>query len=483
MLWHVVSLLMLGQVEAPLTSADALLAAHADIAKQPEPLRPYLRYLSTHALTTAERKAIIPVLRGHVHHLSRASDLPPPTLVAGGLLLRVNLQDYGWSQALWERLPDPYFGAYTTVEKTWPAGKPWSDGKVYPAFQYKQKILAHSPVDTAEEQARLAELYRWTGSALPVTRADWFFNQTAAQVERNPGYYDFLGIKTVADFETLVGFDRRAAEAFEVELREAVALSGVTLQPRAIARWNAQGGGYWRSFDFKLAKAGKNPLRVLGVDIEKEADASEGFGLLANRFWATYAADAKGLLQAAAPGDIASDHSSKSNDRQVHANISCIRCHTDGGLQEIDGWTRNLLNPPLKLNSADYLEQRKRQQQYLRKLEPFLEDDRRRFSRAVLEATGLLAKDYATAYAAQWERYEDAKVDAAWAARDLGLDPKTFKKKLLEYLKAYEHDPPAALDLVVSAFLHEGPRARAIGIRQWEEAYPLALQAVKGTLP
>jgi hypothetical protein len=485
--WAATTLLLMTTAQVPPldTAADAVAAAYADMVRQAPEQRPYLRYLSMHNLTKEERAAAIPVIAGHAQHLSRASDITRPGVLADGMLLRVNLQDYGWTPETWEKLNDPYMLATVEVIKEVPWGYYDSRGVWYQTRVEKKAVKQLAPAPWLSEAPsspeKVAALVEWTGSRLPVARADWWFNQTAAQQDREAGYYVFLGIKTVGDFEKLIGFDRKQVEGFRIELRESVAVSGVTLQPRAIARWDSLGGAYWKSFDFKLAKDKKNPLRVLGKDIEVEHDASEGFGLMANGFWATYAADGKGTLQAAAPGDIASDHGSKSNDKQVHANISCIRCHADGGLQNIDGWTRNLLNPPVELRTPDYKDAAIKRAQYLRRLEPFLARDRAIYAAAVKDATGMESKAYAAAYAKFWERYEDRPVTAEIAARDVGLDVKTFRRRLLVYLKTYEGDPKYALDIVASVFVHEGPRARGVPIRQYEEALPAIYQAMHAT--
>jgi hypothetical protein len=457
----------------------------------PPEVRLQVRYISLHWLTEKERTATVPIIAGHCQHLSRSADIVRPVRV--GMLLRVNLDDYGWKAEVWDKLQDPYFVEVQKVDYiekevevvTYEDVKPGvkaSDGKLYPGvgrIKWTEKKTVRVPVDpvkiaalapwlveTEEDKARIAEVLEWTGSRVPVTRADWWFNQTAIQADREAGYYDWLGVKDEKDFQKLVGFDPKQAEAFRFELREAVALSGVTLQPRAITRHDSLGGSVWRSLDFKIAKGATNPLDILGRDLEKVYDASEVFGQLPNGFWATGLFDRAGKRQDFAPPEIASDGNSRSHDRRVHVNASCIRCHVDGGLQSIDGWTRNLLNPPLELRSKDYKKARELRQQYLRQLEPFLARDRMVFQLAVKEATGIEAKKYTEAYGKFWEAYEDRQVTADIAARDIGITAVELRKKLLTWIKAgYELSPTA------SVFVHEGKHARAVGIRQYEQVH------------
>lgn len=446
-MWQIAAITLIGQVS--LSPSEAIASAHADLARIPPEARLTTRYLSLHTLPEKDRPEAVKVLAGHVQHLSRASDITKPGSVADGSMLRLNLSDYGWTPEQWERLHDPYFAV--------PMGKEW-----HPApWLGERKILAAVVADT--------------GSWVPVVNAEWFFNTTAT-AEGGRHYYDFLAIRSVADFEKLGGFDRKLSEGFRVEIRESVALSGVTLQPRAIARWDALGGGYWRTFDFKQARGKANPLQILGREIEAAADASEGFIPLPNGFWATYAADAKGNLVGAVPGDIASDHSSLSNDRQIHPNIGCLRCHGDGGLKAIDGWTRNLLNPPLELKVKDYKKYVELRQQYLRTLEPFLERDKAQYRDAVKLATGWESKVYAVKYAAFWSTYEDAKVDTQWAAQRLGCTPEHLRSKLLSHIKAGYYVSPTA-----SVFVHDGKLSRAIGVRQFEEVIPELMGIIGGS--
>jgi hypothetical protein len=136
-----------------------------------------------------------------------------------------------------------------------------------------------------------------------------------------------------------------------------------------------------------------------------------------------------------------------------------------------------------------------------------IDNDRRTYGDAVKEATGLDAKEYAAAYAWMWERYEDAKVDAAFAARDLYVTPAKLRAAVGEQLKrpltvAVEYEAlwrdcyvasygpkgvPIVVangaDVVLAAFVLDGVRRRTVPIRQFEEVYPLAQFALRGIRP
>ena len=457
--------------------AECVDAAIADRAAQPTAAN--IRYL-----VLPEGKDWAPVLSGHCNQLSRESDITRPTAVGGNeRVVRINLDDYTWPAELWDQLADadPWYHVRIEVDEicSWPGGNWPGDGKHYPAGSFRYHVKTQRATALAPwmgpNAGKLAEMCR---TRAPILRADWFFNQTAIQADRRPGYYDFLGVKNEADFQKLIGFDAKKKRR-RVEVMEAVAESGVSLQDRAIIR---EDDAYWITYDFRRAKEKVNPLQVLGRDIQEEfrradktAAASEQYGQLPNYFWATFLGNSAGERQDSAPDFIAHDHRSKSNDKRVHVNASCMRCHANAGLQDIDGWVRNLAQPPLALQSPDYEVYRLLRQQYIRRLEPFLERDRRAYTEAVQLATGWDAKVYAAKYAAAWEYYEDARVDAAWAARDCHLPEKEFLGKLAAYTKATR-----SIDLVLGNFLHEGPRRRTVSIRQWEAAFPKAMEILRG---
>lgn len=435
-MWATLTCFLIAQT-ADLSPSTAIASAHADLARLPAQTRLYTRYLSLHTIPEKERPDKIRVMAGHLNQISRSGAILRSGVLAGGALLRINLLEYGWDFETWETLND---AAYFTV----PAGK------------------EHHPAPWLGDREILAQVVHDTGTWVPVVDAEWFFNATAT----GKRYYAFIGVKDRTTFEKAGGFDRKLFEGFKLPFREAVAISGVTLQPRALVFFGSAGGGYTFSVDFLEAKGKKNPLNILGREIEN-GDAFEAFILAANGFWRTALFNAKGELQDAAPPEIAGDHTSRSNDKRVRVNISCTRCHTNGGMQDVDGWFRNLLNPPLELRTKDYEKYVQAREEYLTDFTEFITDTRAKYERAVKRATGWDSKTYAKKYSDTWEAYEDAKVDAKWAAQRLGTTEKELRGKLLAAIKSGYYVSPAA-----SVFVHEGARARAIGVRQFEEIIP-----------
>ena len=514
---------------APMPPAVAL--AHQDAAKITDDYRHDVRYLRLDDV--ADRDALdlwLKVLTVHLNSLSDSSDLVPPVAVAGsdGRLLRINATDYGKAfAASWEKLVSPYdtqvvqaveivsdvtvYGYEHPATREWveigrdkPAGKygyndtttgKWVDtpiiAKVTPGRSTKgtKRVEPAFWLTEADDlkpnpklQAQFAELVHWLGDTrAPIVRARWFLSQTAIQADRVPGYYDFLGIKDEKTFQDLGGHDAKR-KSRRIEFREAVAISGVTLQPRAIVRKTGDDVPYWVSFDFRKALDKLNPLRVFGQGIEDAYRdpkvvaevASEQYIGLPNDLWATGLFNNAGVRQDSAPDFIASDSRTTSNDARVHVNLGCLRCHDQGGLKSIDGWARNFFPPPLELKLQDYHDAQLFRQQYGRDLAARIDQDRGPYTRAIKSLTGWDTKEFSAAYGRAWREYEDAGIDLQRAAADLGTTPPALLKALRLTIAA------GRADTVLSVLTLEGDRARKIPVRQWEEVQAIAHLALRG---
>lgn len=449
-------------------------AAAKDLARLPAETRQSVRYLYMPEIAVKERADFFKVMSGHCAGLSRETDIVVPQL-AGPSLIRLNLDDYGWDHGTWEKLTDPYshVEVVTRIERLWEGGVWPKDGQYYAAGTFKWFKETRTPAiapwlaDTPEDKTAIAYLIEHTQSKAPIVNAAWWFNQTAAALNRTPGYYDFLQVKNKKDFEKLIGYVKRPGR----ELLEAVVDSGVATQgERVIVREDTVGGGYLYTLDFFKIQGKQNPQRNFGKDIlNSEPDAFETYGHLPCGMWVTGAFGKNGDKQDAVPGGIASDHFSKSNDKQIHVGVSCIRCHTQGGIQDFDGWVRGM--PPGQfLQTADYYRAKELRRQYLRKFQPYLARDRAIYAEAVKEATGWTPEVYAAKYAWMWERYEDARVTADFAGTYLGMKGPELQKRLVSYQQATGGiDPPLSNLLKVKGFMN---------IRQWEEVQPVVRQII-----
>src|SRR5574341_230855 len=204
----------------------SLQAAVADARKLPSDQRQRTRYLTLYHLPERDHAEAAKVITFWCNSLSREADLTAPVNVQAGLL-RVDLADYGWNAKVWDRLgeADPYFHAQVDVE-TFVIEKKWFDagteaGKPFAAGFYEVKVRAkvrRAAVAPWLDNSTAKELTELTGSGAPILRADWFLVQTAAQVNRVAGYYDFLGIKTREDYFKLIGLDAEAARRLGKEM-------------------------------------------------------------------------------------------------------------------------------------------------------------------------------------------------------------------------------------------------------------------------
>ncbi len=353
-------------------SPDAILElVAADLAANSLPRT--TRYLSLDDLPDEKsREGWQTIMNGHLQTLSGEPGIALPVRV--GPLLRLDSLDYGETfAAQWERLgkqepfwhgedivvEDQYeeqeFGHYfdaagNTYGEPGP-GRTWKTTETRKVKVPAGKAVRRFFVRTPKGKAALEAITLKTrGTDVPVVRATWFHAQTAIQWQRDPGYYDFIGVKDLASFEKVIGFIRKGqSKGFLRDLRAATGRSGVTTPDtlRRIVRFQAPGGGYWftQDSDQRLAKdkAKSNPASNLGDNYEHQAVEGIGFG--ANNFPKTFLGDQAGVRQDRAPDNIAGDRTGGvHNDYRIHINLSCTRCHRNGYLQEVDDWIRNIYN-------------------------------------------------------------------------------------------------------------------------------------------
>ncbi len=483
------ALLLQQPQQGPWLPSDSVRTAAADLRSLPAERRPYARYLTLGCeWEETELEKAATATDAHVNLLSRSTIITRLVRLAGNHVLRLDVRDYGKLFATqWERLADvdPYYHepAQGTETILWPGGT-WRDGLHYePAtFTWKRPKVQLARILSEGKDGLKDALYlvKQTQSRAPIIRADWFFNQTAVQFRRAPGYYDFLGIKDEASFEKLIGV--RKKEFIRVELRESVARSSVTHEARALVREDAEGGFRWRSLDFIRALGKRDPLENAGRGLDRQADATEQYGTLPNLLPVTLAANGKGVRQDFAPAEIAADTMSTSTDKKVHVNASCLRCHAASGqLQPIKAWHRNLMTPPFNAQIADvnarkaYKASLLFREQYGRDLEKFLVKDRLVYADAIKEATGWSAQEFGNNYAWMWERYEDAEIGTAYAARDLGVTIERFRTAIDREIRAVGRTSPS-----LAMFLLEGERAQSVKIRQWEVLQRKAQLTIRG---
>ena len=231
---------------------------------------------------------------------------------------RIDLRDYQWTAADWERMVHFY-----------PHGILGIDGRTENLIQ------------------------DYTGSKMAYLRADWF-----AFAASQPPLYDeimdrLLGID---GHDPIEGIQQRVEEALGVDrvhnlqhghaVRAGFRESGVSDHNRLIERHESDFGYYWVSYDFKRIGAGPHqdlrqaPLGPVEAHLTTDDsrifdhDGGEMIYTLPNGLQGYLLATADGDRLRRAPNDIVRD--SNRTDGTIINGISCIKCHSNGIKPAID---------------------------------------------------------------------------------------------------------------------------------------------------
>jgi hypothetical protein len=318
-----------------------------------------------------------------INSLSRSSDVVRlETIDPDQAILRVNLDDLGWSAKDWDA------------------------------------ILAAYPYNTQPDTQYSAVLQRATYTKLPYVKADWF-----AFAAAQPPLYDVL-LKLPTTFQALAkqeGVDVEGNIKRYQALRSGFQKSGVSQNNRLIERHASRSGYFWTSYDFAGNKARQSlfshPLGPGGTDGFAH-DGGETIYSLPNGFQAYYLSTAKGDKLDKGPTAIVRDLSRK--DMAVTNGISCMGCH-DQGMRKAKDDVRDVV-----LTGRAFSRETREAVEALypptEKMDRVIEEDGKRFTdamaRAGLEPTlKLNGVEMTNALA---KRYED-DVDLGLARAELGL--------------------------------------------------------------
>lgn len=468
------------------TPSDSVALAWLDIQRIPHYEQRYIRYLSLYAVPDKLKAEFLNVLAFHVNSLSRRSVLKRPHSIHKDLV-RIDIHWYSWNPTVYDKLAniDPYFHYLYKHPKGyqyWTGGK-WTDGRDYPAGWYpnfdSKQVSALAPWANPGLHYQLTQLTRCKA---PILRADWFFIQTAIQADRSAGYYDFLELKSRNDFFDLVGFDLLKARKRERELQAIIQKSGVAIRNRMVDQFDSLGSSHFRTRDvFKKQSFEKNAINSLNGDYIH--DAEEHYGRLSNGLWAYYLSSAQGEQQDSAPDQVGPDTTSTSNDKRIHAYLSCGRCHKRG-LQPLRDFGRRLFSGPGRLVSLKKDQFERFELLYLRPIEPLIDDANAYYARKLIELNGpkWTPETNAEALTRTWEDWNDSDVTVELAARELGV---LTAKELINRIKYYGEAPPKGLGQLlpntVLAFTHDPPLPM---LREhFEEQYGYLQFVVRNQLP
>lgn len=385
-----------GHTTAPshkLTEPELMALVGNDLEKASESARPFLRYLSLAHL----QRAGVPEdeLESHrlglaklINSLSWQREITPPTAIdAARTLWRIDLRDYGWTTATW------------------------------------QKILAAYPYGLlTPETERVARL---SGELLPYVRADWL----VAVASVPPLYHDILGLPaTASELERRLGVEtaRHLSEERNV-LRAGVRASGVSQNNRVLERHTAPFGAYWRSYDFRSNLGAQN---IFAEPLRLNAAGGEIIFNLPNGLQGYLLLDALGRRIDTAPVEIVADRQ-QPNDPIIRNGRSCISCHT-AGMRLFQDDVRPAL---LKLKAVPFdLEKALALYAAPDTLERALAEDTERFRQAVARLGGRQPNQEPggalTEPVNMLARRFQAELPLALAAAEVGLKPRALQERL-----------------------------------------------------
>ena len=487
--------------------ARAVTVAHADAVRLGKTEAVHYRYLWISTPAGKQRDELLLAVLLHLNLLSSEADLARPDLIAPDLL-RIDTRELGWGKRLhiWERFAAiDKVGFHTklkllrdaTVAVVWPGGYDRDDGKDYEAGLYDAvKKKAGDVIDVPAfwlPPKEIEALRLLTLSEAPVLHAEWWFTQTARQISiRNKvegvGYYEWHDLKTRDDFFRVTGTDPKLSAKLSREWRAIVDVSGISQQNRQIFALSGVTGRVWGTLDV-FSQEGRGLAKRNLRKGEFLHDAEEWYGFLPNGLPVTFLADKAGVAQATAPDQIGPDDSPLrvGRDARIHANLSCLRCHGSDKdwLKPVDDWARRTFRRGGLLRLAD-LDKRvtlELKRQYLGELNEVLDDDRALYARAVRKLTvskahprGLSIAQLTDAYCRTWNRYVEARLKLADAARELGVSAERLLAGIQRHAKVR-----GGTDLVLAAYLDDPPGE--LTRLEWEDSYALAMALALGVQP
>lgn len=506
----------------PVTFEELYRAAADDIVRQPPEHRKYIRYFDARPFTRQYRKEAKAVFDYHVNALSREHKIERSREVTEWLWA-VKISDYGWPPEVYEDLVRVNFYHSIPVKIVTPVAttevkverKPvvkkrevtktrqvpivvngrqaYRDERYTVIEEYTDYEEVKTEVPVAVKQNEKNEvipapwvpakeagfLIQQLQTKVPVFRADQFVHRTAVQKDRNGhGYYDFFGFKKLSDVEKFVKLDRKGAIEVYRELGAIVAKSGVTLNNRQLFRLQTITGPWWESRDVST-NTGKQ--EATGNLLEQfDAEAFEIVFRLYNGLPGYYLANKDGVQQETAPDFIAGDQRATGNDRRIHAGMSCVVCHFDGGLRPIRDWARKIYDPEkgiaLGTLALDEKRSKRAESVYLGPLFKNYKRDADDFAEAIFLASELKPDELAKAYETFWSEYLDKDVTLERAAREIGVDPKDMQDTMIAQAKKKR-----LTDTVLTSYLVPDPLP--VRREHFEERFGLLMLILGGVNP
>jgi hypothetical protein len=343
----VLALSLLALVAADATAPSSLetlvRVAAVDSHRQKPEDRPFVRYLSLHAVDDPDRSDFMKALSLAVNGAQFGGDLVKLKVFAGGRLVRIDLRSLRWDRYSREV-------AIEDIAKLGVNFRP--DGKALnPNFvDIWEGIAASEPffdlglLDV--DPALVAQFIKESCSCKPILAAHWLYPRLLLE-RQDGGYYSFLLLNPAkkADLEKRWGVFR---QFIDVDLRAkhgaaVLKSASVAYQPREIQLLGSHTGYdqnyHWVTSDFKPLDVTKRPDELKLKDIlESPAgtnlpDGQEFIWSLPDGLHGFYAANGKGEQVNVVPQDIAEDQRLHrdgvlySQTKAVLSPAKCPDCH------------------------------------------------------------------------------------------------------------------------------------------------------------
>lgn len=302
---------------------------------------------------------------------------PAQAVDPAGLVLRLDLRDYGWIGEYYDR---------------------W-------------ELLTLGGPHPSAERADADALRELAGTEVPWVHGDWLL----ATASEPPLYYDLLGLPDRgAEIAAVVGVDREDNLGRANAARAGFVESGVSVSNRLIERHDSPYGAFWWSYDFASSQGDAN---LFSHPLDFVEDGGEAIFSLPNGLQAYVIVNADDVRIDVAPTSIVSD-STHPDTPAVQAGISCFSCHgVDGVLPKTDE-----IRPYVEANPESFGEEVVSEVQALHPTADAMDDlqyrDRDAYQRALAEAG--LEPGAALALVGAVDGFRDA-VDLERAASDLWI--------------------------------------------------------------
>ncbi len=359
-----------------ITDAYVGAAVLADLKSMPEPQAANMRYLSLANMFNERDASGNPSYNAEemvycrtgvtklMNSLSMNPNIVPATPVdEHEIVLRFNMQDYGFDPSLWSQVAAAY------------------------PYQIRQNL------ESMAEAERILK-------ALPIMRADFFVFVFA----QPPFYHKALGIPggtgargADVELETRLGITYDKAILDPQAVRAGFQRSGVSQGNRLIERLpRPDGHYYWKSYDFDPNRQNErgadifhsplgpaNAALTAHSELKFSHDGGEIVFSLPNRLQGYMLITGLGKRLDEGPVNVVTDRNPDSRGGRIINGISCVRCHADGLF--MTGFRDEILgaSASLKLDDADRATIKRLHDQA--RLESLMSADAANYARAVAQ--------------------------------------------------------------------------------------------------